>query len=181
MTLQDGSDELLGVDGLKVDSITYKAGQIDVGAVAIHNPRGHATRNADGMIEVAGTRLNPTVLLAASAKSPAHPTTAPSTQPFVATLKQLALDNAQLHWTDNAVTPVVNTTAYVTANVNELTVGRHAAPATFSLQVACDGVLDNLKVDGEQLDLTPGAELAKMTVTADGVRGARWRDTCRRV
>ena len=171
MSLHNGSEELIGVDGLKIDSMTLKGNELDIGHVTIHNPRGEASRDADGSIIAAGLRLqlpkaaqptpNTATQQANALPTPSQqsaataPSTGPASEPFVAVLKQLTVDNAQLHLADIAVTPNVNTTAFVTANVNDLTIGRHAAPANFNVQLTCEGIIDDLKLDAEQLDPTP--------------------------
>src|SRR2546423_9995310 len=91
--------------------------------------------------------------------------------PTVLALKQLTLQNAQLHWSDQAVHPTVNTTAFATGTINDLTLGRHASPAQFTLKLACEGIVDDLRIECEQFDPTPGAGLVKMNITGSGIHG----------
>src|SRR5438132_13021777 len=73
ITLRDASEELLGIDELRCDSMTMKSGSYDIGDVMIRHPRGRALREPDGAVVGAGVRLRSS----SSTNSTTPPTPAP--------------------------------------------------------------------------------------------------------
>ncbi len=172
IVLHDASDELLGVDEFKIDSLSLNSNQLQLGNVLLRHPRGRALREADGKLVAAGVRIDPTVIMQAlSGKPSAEPSTQPAAAAMTGTLKQLQVQNAQFQWTDQAVSPNVNTTAFVSADVSNLTLGKHGSPGTFNLQLSCEGILGDMKVSG-LVDATPGAESVKLDINGSGIHGA---------
>ncbi len=106
---------------------------------------------------------------------PTAPATQPSTQravaapPFVATLQRLRVRNGWLAWTDRAVHPAVNTTAAANLDLENVTLGRKAGPATLRLAAMAQGAADSLTVTGT-FSPDPGAPAARLDVAATGLR-----------
>ncbi|HEX3359213.1 MAG TPA: DUF748 domain-containing protein, partial [Tepidisphaeraceae bacterium] len=172
VVLRDASDELLGVDEFKIDSMSMSANQLALGNIVLRHPRGRALREANGKLVAAGVRIDPAAVMQAISEKPsANPSTQPAGAPMVAMLKQLQLQNAQFQWTDLAVTPNVNTTAFVSADVSNLTIGKHASPGSFNLDLSCEGIIGDMKIAG-LVDATPGAESLKLDINGSGIHGA---------
>ena len=175
VSLRNGGDEIVGVDQIKFDSVALGAGQLAIGNVTILHPRTSAARNAKGGLTVAGTKINLQQLAAPPATAP------PSTQPyavvntggFVATLKQLHLENARCNGQD----PDCRTRSEYDAlrfGKRRQSHGRPRTQAgTFNAQLSCEGIVDDIKASGE-IDPSPGGQGAQ--APGRGQRGARQGD-----
>src|SRR5207237_7508132 len=88
---------------------------------------------------------------------------------FVATLGKLHINEASLAWTDNAVQPAVSTSATANVELEHLTLGRDAEPATFALSGKVDGTLGSYSVSG-QIGISKQSQGAKLDVDLRGLR-----------
>ncbi len=168
----DGSTELAAVDQFSVDGIAVNSGEFSVDSVDIVRPRSAVARDADNSFLAAGVRLR---LPQATANSP-HPTTAPSVKqipllqlPFAAVLKKLRVHDASLALTDRAVRPTVRTIARADVDLDNLTLGRPAPPATLKLTAKATDVADELTVIGT-LTTAPDHQAANLEIAGRGLK-----------
>jgi hypothetical protein len=178
--LADGERELVALDGLRVTGAEKTAEGVGVGAIEVTKPRIAVTREANGAFVAAGIRVLPTTRPAQAQAAPAPPTTAPSgvaaaTQPAPApaamtvALNKLVVDGAELQWEDQMVKPAVRFNASASVNVDQVVLGKPAAPANFEVTLAAKDALEEMKLNGT-VDLTPGAPAAKLHVAGRGMR-----------
>jgi Domain of Unknown Function (DUF748) len=168
----DGATELAAVDKFNMNGIAVQPGEISIDSLDIDRPRSAVTRDVDNTLLAAGIRLR---LPPATARSP-QPTTAPSVPaapllqlPFAAVLKQLRVHNASIYLTDRAVSPTVQTIASVDVDLDHLTLGRPAAPATLKLTANATGIADELTVIGT-LTTAPDHQAADIEITGRGLK-----------
>ena len=92
--------------------------------------------------------------------------------PFKATLKDLKLEEGSIDWTDNAVSPAVQTRLSASATLTDAVIGPTNAPAKLHLAAKVDGSIDNAVIDGV-LVLNPEAPSAQLQIAVDGLRAGQ--------
>jgi len=166
--LNDGDEELLGLDSLAVEDLTLGT-ELNVVSVQIDRPRATVTRLKDGKLQLAGIR---TITLPPSTQpvTPEDPNT-PLLPPVqlnlprvLAKVQSLAVNGASVRWIDHAAPLLVDTTATVNASLNDLVYGTDAPPAKYALTLKVKDSLEKLDVSGnlgvsfDRLQLTANAK-----------------------
>ncbi len=168
----DGQTELAAVDRVRVSDVLLSPDELSIGAVQIDSPRASISRDAHGLLCAGGIKLASTtqpVPETEPAPATPRPATAPVGLPFVAVLKQFQLNNAALNWSDGFVRGGVHSSAAVSAELENLTVGRKAGPAPFKFTLSVPGSVGQLQAAGH-LITSPNTEGIDMQVTGRGIR-----------
>lgn len=162
--------DLLGADSLEVDGLQNRS----VDQIVIDHPRAEVERDADGNLIIAGIKLLKSTGQAAAPMTTALPTIRPPTgkqpasPPSVMTLKHLHIQDAVLSWTDRAVKPAVQSALTSTIDLDHLTLGRDAEPATLRLTAAIDGIIRQATIAGT-VTTDPAKQGAQLDVAANGI------------
>ncbi|MGA2501527.1 MAG: DUF748 domain-containing protein, partial [Tepidisphaeraceae bacterium] len=155
----DAGGELVCVDALRIGQSSGSLKQIDLSTIDLNGASTSITREADGRFVVVGVRLPP--IGAAAGGSPGELP--------VLTLKQLRVRDSSLGWTDLAVKPQVRTQGIASVDLDNLTLGKAAPPATLKLTAKVKDVIDSATVSG-QIVTGPAAQSAVLDIDAAGVR-----------
>jgi hypothetical protein len=173
----DGQTELAGVDSLHIEDARLTPNLLSIGTVTIDKPRASASRDADGLLAAGGIKMLPQATTRPAPAPPAPaPTAAPATQPtpfelpFDIALKQLRVNDASIAWLDQKITPQVSTTSKITAQLDNLTIGKQSTPAPFTLKFSSEGAARQIDVTGT-LTTALDAQGIDMTVNGQGLNG----------
>ena len=169
---RDGSESLISVGAVHVDSVSTAAGKISVDSIAVTSPHARVVRRLDGGVETAGLHF----IARPPAKSPVQvagppiidPPPAPS--PSVdANVHSLTLSDLAVDWIDRAATPTVQTTIRAQAQLADFNFSDHPYPAQLHAQASVDGCMDAMNVAGT-LAISPSAQSMRLNFDASGVR-----------
>jgi hypothetical protein len=168
---KDGSDTLASMDAFAADHLSLSPTAFDAGTIVLTKPAIRITHNADGTFLLGGLRLRPSDFpTAATAPASRVSATAPVNSPVLVTLHSLTIDGAAITWTDRATPTPIETTATVGVLVENLTLGKSAAPAALRFTAKTDGSLDDLRITGS---LSPEPQSAHLAIAAHGFRAAQ--------
>jgi hypothetical protein len=146
--LQDGGNELGGINAFQIDGVSVDSSGIDVKSIHIQSPRAQVARETADSLTALGMRLT---LPAATATH--SPTTTPSSAtfvlPFTIALHDLTVTDGQLGWTDHTFEVPVQTTGGASLHLSELVLGKSADPAKFHAVLSAANVLDEMVIDGD--------------------------------
>ncbi len=188
-TYHDGPTELTGFDEISVKNAAISAGELAVDSVKITRPRAIASRDAAGNLNAGGIRFvsAPTdaskkieaTAITTPVNSPARPAVTelpPATQPtlevaapFVVSVKQFAIEDSAIQWSDAATRTPVNITSGATVHLDNFVFGKAAAPATLSVVARADGAADNCTITGKILT-GADSQSAQLDVSGTGLR-----------
>jgi len=162
--LAEAGQDLFAIGRLAVEDVDVRAGP-RVGKLTIEGPKLVATRDRNGVVEVARFRFKP--------RPGASPTKAqPPAEPVRAShlaVGQVELRDLGVRWRDAAVTPPVDLRATVRAKLQDLRLDPTAKPAPFELELAAPDCLESLRVEGS-VAAHPGNLGLQSRVSLRGIR-----------
>ncbi|HEY7119067.1 MAG TPA: DUF748 domain-containing protein [Tepidisphaeraceae bacterium] len=185
----DGDVSLASVDAIKVEGVTLRPGQWNLGAITLNQPAARALRDKDGTLVVGGVRLlprtatsRPASVAATHAAPPEARVRAPATaasQPnpptpatAITLLSSLHIVNATFDWEDLAAGPTpIRSRAIADVELGPVSIGGKPTPADLHVVARAEGIVDKLSVSGQ---ITPDtlSPAAKLAVNANGLNGA---------
>lgn len=173
VSFNDGDSQWLGVGGLQVHDASFDGKIFQVDSIQIDKPTAMVTRDADGLISLAGVKQlapRPTATTPTPVAMQPSPTQIDLTLPVIARIKSFKLNDASLHISDAAVLPHANLSATVNAMADGIDAGEDAPPARFEATVSSPGIVDSLKATGT-LKASPKSQAIDLSVTGSNVQG----------
>jgi hypothetical protein len=165
----DGPEELAKVDLLQVSDLSLHPEGLSVGSVQIDRPLAMISRDAQGMLIAGGVKLIPTTRPAAAAAAPStQPTSAPA-EPFMMTLHQLRLNDAQVQWSDQFIPGGAALAANVSAQLDGLTIGGDGAAAPFQARLTIPGAVGQIDLFGAVMT-SPNTQGIEAHATGRGIQ-----------
>ncbi|HZV02332.1 MAG TPA: DUF748 domain-containing protein [Planctomycetota bacterium] len=165
--LEDGGEELCGVDSVRMSGIEVAPGHLKVGAVAVVRPRARARRDGEDTLVALGLRIrrarpaSPS-LLPDSGTTPhladpgpgRKPSSQPSGPPMPIELGALSVEHFAAAIEDDTVTPPLLVEPTGDLAIDGVVLGREAPPARIALGVTAPGA-GSLRLSGT---VSPGPE-----------------------
>jgi len=185
----EGGVEMASVASLTAEGLKLKSHEVSLATIQITRPHISVWRQADGSLVVADVKLpspatQPAARVSAAplldaeaavgatgpATGPGGPRpTVPAPGPMVATLGSLRIVDAAVAWADHAVTGDPQTTATVSVDLDNLTMGRDAPEATLKVVAKAQGSLEEMVINGK-VRTSPDAQGAVLDVSAKGIK-----------
>ena len=174
----DGDQELAALDGFQLNDVALIPGQLSIASIQIDKPRAAVSRDAKGLFAAGGIKILPPATQPIGAVAPPAATRPAATRPadsqpvtpfVVAAQASFASMKLSLNWADQFVPGSANLTATVSAQLDDLTLGRDSAPAPFKLALTVPGTLQKLDVAGT-VKAAPTTQAIEMQVSGEGVR-----------
>lgn len=167
---------LIALQRLAVDQLRAGADGLSIASVEVEGPTVGLEREADGTLVALGLRLPPARAGGASGPVPAPAAAVPAPEepaepapPPRFELGSLRWSGARVAWRDAAVEPAVDTALELTVRGDQLVLGPADDSGTLQVELAVDGVLDALTVDG-RFALDPDDTRVELSVSAEGLR-----------
>ncbi len=157
--VNDGAAEMAGLDQIDIAQLQLATAGLAVERITLERPRLMLSRDESGVLACAGLRIVP---------GQKTKTETPPKPVSPMRVGRLEVKNAEIQWSDDAVTPAVSQTMGIDLVLSDLALGVESPPATISATVRAPGMVQQATVAG-QLQTTPSKQGADLTLDASGV------------
>jgi hypothetical protein len=176
LNYHDGPAKFASVQSLEISNAAFSQDGLAF-TMSVDGPHISAGRAKNGDLLAAGFELlpappaDPNAIPAAVAKLPTTQATpqARATTPLIVSIPKITVKDAGIDWTDLAVEPNVKTSASASVHIDNLTLGKQAAPALVNITARVDGSVDSVLVGGT-ISAAPSQQSALLDVSVDGIR-----------
>jgi hypothetical protein len=165
----DGPEELAKVDLLQVSDLSLHPEGLSIGSVQIDRPLAMISRDPQGMLIAGGVKLIPATRPTVAAAAPSTQATTAPAEPFLMTLDQVRLNDAQVQWSDQFIPGGAALAANVSAQLDGLTIGGDGAAAPFQARLTIPGAVGQIDLFGAVMT-SPNTQGIEAHATGRGIR-----------
>ncbi len=167
VAIKDGDVELAGLNRVDVAQLEMTNVGLRVERITIEQPRLALSREESGVLACVGLRLLP-AREPGPETLPVHPASTTPESARSVRVGRLDVKDAQIQWSDRAVTPAVSQTMAADFTLTDLALGVEAPPATLAVTIRAPGVVQQATITG-QVQATPSKQGADLQLEASGL------------